>query len=197
MNEARTAEINRKTGETDIELALNIDGSGEHDLDVQVPFMAHMLELFTKHGLFDLHVKGYGDVEVDAHHLTEDLAICLGQAFRKAVGGKSGMKRYGYMILPMDEALVTVAVDFSDRPHLEWKAEMPADRVGQFDTENAHEFFWKFALEARMNVHVILHHGHNNHHIIEAMFKALARALDEATKLDERIQGVPSTKGRL
>ncbi len=193
----RTASIMRTTRETDIQIDLNIDGEGQSDLQVQVPFMAHMLELFTKHGLFDLNATGKGDVEVDDHHLTEDLGICLGQALKQALGDKKGIKRYGSMTLPMDETLVTVAVDLSDRPHLEWKAELPKDRLGTFDTENVHEFFWKLAVEARMNLHIVLHHGHNTHHIIEAMFKALARALDEATQIDPRIQGVPSTKGSL
>ncbi|KHE73087.1 imidazoleglycerol-phosphate dehydratase HisB [Halobacillus sp. BBL2006] len=197
MTTERTAEIKRKTRETDIELKLAIDGGGSADLDVQTPFLAHMLELFAKHGLFDLSVKGFGDVEVDDHHLTEDIGICLGQALREAIGDKYGMKRYGSMTLPMDETLVTVAVDLSDRPHFEWKAELPMDRVGTFDTENVHEFFWKLAVEARMNLHIVLHHGHNTHHIIEAMFKALARALDEATQIDSRVKGVPSTKGSL
>ncbi|WLR49301.1 imidazoleglycerol-phosphate dehydratase HisB [Halobacillus litoralis] len=197
MTETRTARIERKTRETDIQLELGIDGGGKADLDVQVPFLSHMLELFTKHGLFDLDVVGRGDVEVDDHHLTEDIGICLGQALREAVGDKYGMKRYGSMTLPMDETLVTVAVDLSDRPHLEWRAELPKDRVGTFDTENVHEFFWKLAVEARMNLHIVLHHGHNTHHIIEAMFKAFARALDEATQIDPRVKGVPSTKGSL
>ncbi|MBM7551375.1 imidazoleglycerol-phosphate dehydratase HisB [Thalassobacillus pellis] len=193
----RTAAIERKTRETDIDLQINLDGSGLPELDVQVPFMSHMLELFSKHGLFDLTVRGHGDIEVDDHHLTEDIGICLGQAFRQAVGDKTGIKRYGSMTLPMDETLVTVAVDLSDRPHLEWKAELPASKLGTFDTENVYEFFWKFALEARINLHIVLHHGHNTHHIVEAMFKALARSLDEATQVDPRITGVPSTKGSL
>ncbi|MYL70058.1 imidazoleglycerol-phosphate dehydratase HisB [Halobacillus litoralis] len=197
MTETRAARIERKTRETDIQLELGIDGGGKADLDVQVPFLSHMLELFTKHGLFDLSVVGRGDVEVDDHHLTEDIGICLGQALREAVGDKYGMKRYGSMTLPMDETLVTVAVDLSDRPHLEWRAELPKDRVGTFDTENVHEFFWKLAVEARMNLHIVLHHGQNTHHIIEAMFKAFARALDEATQIDPRVKGVPSTKGSL
>jgi imidazoleglycerol-phosphate dehydratase len=197
MTETRSSSIERNTRETEIKLDLSIDGEGKADLDVQVPFLSHMLELFTKHGLFDLSVTGRGDVEVDDHHLTEDIGICLGQALRQAIGDKFGMKRYGSMTLPMDETLVTVAVDLSDRPHLEWRAELPKDRVGTFDTENVHEFFWKLAVEARMNLHIVLHHGHNTHHIIEAMFKALARALDEATQIDPRVKGVPSTKGSL
>ncbi|MCP3031378.1 imidazoleglycerol-phosphate dehydratase HisB [Halobacillus sp. A1] len=197
MMAERKSVIARKTRETDIELEFAIDGTGTSDLNVQVPFMSHMLELFTKHGQFDLKVAGKGDVEVDDHHLTEDIGIVLGQALKEALGDKYGIKRYGSMTLPMDETLVTVAVDLSDRPHLEWRADLPKDRVGTFDTENVHEFFWKLAVEARMNLHIVLHHGDNTHHIIEAMFKALARALDEATTVDPRIQGVPSTKGSL
>lgn len=197
MTTERRSKIERTTGETSISLDLLIDGSGEGTVDTQVPFITHMLELFKKHGFFDLTVKGTGDVEVDDHHLTEDIGICLGQALRSALGEKKGIKRYGSFSLPMDETLVTVAVDLSDRPHLEWNVDLPSEKVGTFDTENAHEFFWKLALEARMNLHIVLHHGSNTHHIIEAIFKATARALDEATQVDPRIQGIMSTKGSL
>ncbi|KGX84216.1 imidazoleglycerol-phosphate dehydratase HisB [Pontibacillus marinus] len=197
MTKERRSHIERTTGETSISLDLLLDGSGAGFVDTQVPFMTHMLELFKKHGFFDLSVKGTGDVEVDDHHLTEDIGICLGQALRQALGEKEGIKRYGSFSLPMDETLVTVAVDLSDRPHLEWKVDLPSEKVGTFDTENAHEFFWKLALEARMNLHIVLHHGTNTHHIIEAIFKATARALDEATQIDPRIQGIMSTKGSL
>lgn len=193
----RSGSVTRKTRETEIDLKLEVDGEGEADLNVQVPFLSHMLELFTKHGLFNMTLTGKGDVEVDDHHLTEDIGICLGQALHQAIGDKYGMKRYGSMMLPMDEALITVAVDMSDRPHLEWHADIPSQKIGTFDTENVHEFFWKLALEARMNLHIIVHHGHNSHHIVEAMFKALGRALDEATRVDPRVKGVPSTKGSL
>lgn len=197
MTEERRSQIARKTGETAIKLDLSIDGTGDGDIQTQVPFLTHMLELFTKHGFFDLRVEGLGDVEVDDHHLTEDIGICLGQALQEALGNKQGIKRYGSFTLPMDETLVTVAVDLSNRPHLEWRAELPASKVGTFDTENVHEFFWKLALEARMNLHVVVHHGTNTHHIIEAIFKATARALDEATQIDPRIEGIMSTKGSL
>lgn len=197
MTTERRSTIERTTGETSITLDLLLDGSGGGKVDTQVPFLTHMLELFKKHGFFDLTVNGTGDVEVDDHHLTEDIGICLGQALRQALGEKEGIKRYGSFSLPMDETLVTVAVDLSDRPHLEWKVDLPAAKVGTFDTENAHEFFWKLALEARMNLHIVLHHGTNTHHIIEAIFKATARALDEATQVDPRIQGIMSTKGSL
>lgn len=197
MENIRSAELVRKTNETDIELAFTIDGSGKSNIETGVPFMTHMLDLFTKHGQFDLNVKAVGDVEVDDHHTTEDIGICLGQALQKALGDKKGIKRYGNAFVPMDEALAQVVVDLSNRPHLEMRAEFPSQKVGTFDTELVHEFLWKLALEARMNLHVVVHYGQNTHHIIEAVFKALARALDEATTIDPRIQGVPSTKGML
>ncbi|MFT8321560.1 MAG: imidazoleglycerol-phosphate dehydratase HisB [Bacillus sp. (in: firmicutes)] len=194
---ARSAAISRKTGETNIQLSFNIDGEGIADIDTSVPFMNHMLDLFTKHGQFNLTVQATGDIEVDDHHTTEDIGICLGQALKEAVGDKKGIKRYGNSFVPMDETLAQVVVDLSNRPHLEFRAEFPSEKVGTFDTELVHEFLWKLALEARMNLHVILHYGQNTHHMIEAIFKALARALDEATTIDPRIKGVPSTKGLL
>ncbi|WP_409251957.1 imidazoleglycerol-phosphate dehydratase HisB [Bacillus sp. SCS-153A] len=197
MENSRRAELSRKTNETDIELGFTIDGSGSADIETGVPFMSHMLDLFAKHGQFDLNVSAQGDVEVDDHHTTEDIGICLGQALQKALGDKKGIKRYGNAFVPMDEALAQVVVDLSNRPHLEMRAEFPSQKVGTFDTELVHEFLWKLALEARMNLHVIVHYGHNTHHMIEAVFKALGRALDEATTIDPRIQGVPSTKGML
>jgi imidazoleglycerol-phosphate dehydratase len=194
----RTASIERNTKETQISLSFNIDGSGQSSLKTDVPFMDHMLDLFTKHGQFDLTVEANGDIEIDDHHTTEDIGICLGQALREALGDKRGIKRYGSAFVPMDEALAQVVVDLSNRPHLEFKGEFPSQKVGTFDTENVHEFLWKLALEARMNLHVIVHYGHNTHHMIEGIFKALARALDEATMVDPRIEGVlPSTKGML
>ncbi|MGM0777514.1 MAG: imidazoleglycerol-phosphate dehydratase HisB [Bacillota bacterium] len=194
---ARTAEISRRTNETNITLSLNIDGEGKSDLETGVPFMTHMLDLFAKHGQFDLNIVANGDTDVDDHHTTEDIGICLGQVLKDALGDKKGIKRYGNAFVPMDEALAQVAVDLSNRPHLEMRAEFPSQKVGTFDTELVHEFLWKLALEARMNLHVIVHYGQNTHHIIEAIFKALARALDEATTIDPRIKGVPSTKGLL
>ncbi|KAF0825063.1 imidazoleglycerol-phosphate dehydratase HisB [Cytobacillus firmus] len=193
----RTAEISRKTNETNITLSLNIDGEGKSDLETGVPFMTHMLDLFAKHGQFDLNIVANGDTDVDDHHTTEDIGICLGQVLKDALGDKKGIKRYGNAFVPMDEALAQVVVDLSNRPHLEMRAEFPSQKVGTFDTELVHEFLWKLALEARMNLHVIVHYGQNTHHIIEAIFKALARALDEATTIDPRIKGVPSTKGLL
>lgn len=193
----RFAAIERKTGETDIRLSINLDGSGKTELDTGVPFLTHMLDLFAKHGQFDLVVTADGDTEVDDHHTAEDIAICLGQAINRALGDKKGIRRYGQAIIPMDESLGQVVIDLSNRPHLEYRVELPAQRVGTFDTELVHEFFWKLALETRCNLHVILHYGRNTHHMIESLFKALGRALDEAVLIDPRVQGVPSSKGVL
>jgi imidazoleglycerol-phosphate dehydratase len=193
----RSAEVVRKTNETNIALNLSVDGEGNSSVETGVPFMSHMLDLFTKHGQFDVTIDAKGDTEVDDHHTTEDIGICLGQALVKALGDKKGIKRYGSAFVPMDEALAQVVVDLSNRPHLEFRAELPSQKVGTFDTELVHEFLWKLALEARMNLHVIVHYGHNTHHIIEAIFKALGRALDEATTIDPRVKGIPSTKGML
>ncbi|MBP1932602.1 imidazoleglycerol-phosphate dehydratase HisB [Ammoniphilus resinae] len=193
----RTGEIKRKTNETNIELNFNIDGEGKTSLETGVPFLDHMLDLFAKHGQFDLHVKAVGDIEIDYHHTVEDIAICLGQVLREALGDKKGIKRYGNFFVPMDETLAQVAIDLSNRPHLEYRAAYPSQQVGQFPTELVHEFMSKLALEARMNLHIILHYGMNTHHMIEAIFKALGRALDEATMIDPRVKGVPSTKGML
>lgn len=193
----RKAERARKTNETDIELAFTIDGEGQADIQTDVPFMTHMLDLFTKHGQFDLSINAKGDVDIDDHHTTEDIGICLGQALLEALGDKKGIKRYGSAFVPMDEALAQVVIDLSNRPHLEMRADFPAAKVGTFDTELVHEFLWKLALEARMNLHVIVHYGTNTHHMIEAVFKALGRALDEATTIDPRVKGIPSTKGML
>lgn len=190
--------MDRKTNETDINLSFAVDGQGITEIETGVPFMTHMLDLFAKHGQFDLSVDAKGDIEVDDHHTTEDIGICLGQALREALGDKKGIKRYGNAFVPMDEALAQVVIDLSNRPHLEMRgADFPSAKVGTFDTELVHEFLWKLALEARMNLHVIVHYGHNTHHMIEAVFKALGRALDEATTVDPRVKGVPSTKGML
>ncbi|MCY7564296.1 imidazoleglycerol-phosphate dehydratase HisB [Bacillus safensis] len=194
MRQAKTA---RKTNETNISLALEIDGEGKADIQTDVPFMTHMLDLFTKHGHFNLTVDAKGDTDVDDHHTTEDISIVLGQMFKEALGDKKGIKRYGSSFVPMDETLAQVVVDLSNRPHLEMRAAFPSQKVGTFDTELVHEFLWKFALEARINLHVIVHYGTNTHHIIEAIFKAMARALDEATTIDTRVKGIPSTKGML
>lgn len=195
--EGRQYQISRRTNETDIKLTFKIDGEGKNQIDTGVPFMNHMLDLFAKHGHFDLQVQAVGDIEIDDHHTTEDIGICLGIALKEALGDKKGIRRYGNSFVPMDETLAQVVIDLSNRPHLEFRAELPQSKVGSFDTELVHEFLWKLALEARMNLHVVLHYGSNTHHMIEAIFKALGRALDEATSIDPRVKGVPSTKGML
>ncbi|WP_342558580.1 imidazoleglycerol-phosphate dehydratase HisB [Metasolibacillus sp. FSL K6-0083] len=194
----RYAKIERNTNETKIAVELNLDGEGQAKIATGVPFMDHMLDLFIKHGLFDGKITADGDTYIDAHHTTEDIGIVLGQVVREALGDKKGIKRYGNAFVPMDDALAQVIVDCSNRPHLEYRVTpVLTEKVGTFDTELVHEFLWKFALEARMNVHVIVPYGHNTHHIIEAIFKALARALDDAIQIDSRVKGVPSTKGLL
>lgn len=193
----RKAGLSRTTNETDIKLSLGVDGSGVAELETDVPFLNHMLDLFAKHGQFDLSVQARGDIDIDDHHTVEDIGICLGQALREALGDKKGIKRYASVFVPMDEALAQVVIDISNRPHFEYRAEYPSQQVGSFSTELVHEFLWKFALEARITLHVIVHYGSNTHHMIEAVFKALGRALDEATLIDPRVKGVPSTKGVL
>jgi imidazoleglycerol-phosphate dehydratase len=193
----RQATINRMTNETQVNVTLQLDGEGQATIDTGVPFMDHMLDLFVKHGFFDATIQASGDTHIDDHHTTEDIGIVLGQVVKEALGDKKGIRRYGNAFVPMDDALAQVVIDCSNRPHLEFRAVLPNEKVGNFDTELVHEFLWKFALEARMNVHVIVHYGHNTHHIIEAIFKALARALDEAVSIDPRVKGVPSTKGLL
>jgi|SRR5690625_861360 len=193
----RTAEIARKTGETDIRLKIALDGTGKTELTSDVPFMNHMLDLFAKHGQFDLTVEADGDTEIDDHHTVEDIGICLGNVIREALGDKKGIRRYASCYVPMDEALAQVIIDVSNRPHLEYRADYPSSVVGTFSTELVHEFLWKLALGARITLHVIVHYGQNTHHMIEAVFKALGRALDEASSFDPRVKGVPSTKGVL
>ncbi|MCM3731444.1 imidazoleglycerol-phosphate dehydratase HisB [Fictibacillus nanhaiensis] len=197
MEKRRQHTIERNTKETQISLSLDIDGEGQADIQTPVPFLNHMLDAIARHGHFDLKVNAAGDVEIDDHHTTEDVGICLGQAIQGALGDKRGIKRYGNAFVPMDETLAQVVIDLSNRPHLEFRAQFPSQKVGAFDTELVHEFFWKLALEARMNLHVIVHYGSNTHHMIEAVFKAFTKALDEATQIDPRVKGVPSTKGML
>lgn len=193
----RSSKVKRTTNETDIQLSFNIDGSGNTKLETEVPFLNHMLDLFTRHGQFDLDVIARGDIEIDDHHTVEDIGICLGRCLKEALGDKKGIRRYASVFVPMDEALAQVVIDLSNRPHLEYRAQYPSQQVGTFSTELVHEFLWKLALEAGMTLHVIVHYGHNTHHMIEAIFKALGRALDEATSIDPRVKGVPSTKGVL
>lgn len=195
--QGRSSSLSRRTNETDITLSLGVDGSGDVSLETDVPFLNHMLDLFAKHGQFDLKVDARGDVDIDDHHTVEDIGICLGQALREALGDKAGIKRYASVFVPMDEALAQVVIDISNRPHFELRGEFPAATVGSFTVELVHEFLWKFALEARVTLHVIVHYGRNTHHMIEAVFKAFGRALDEATSIDPRVKGVPSTKGVL
>ena len=193
----RTSSVQRNTKETKISLDLNLDGSGVARLQTGVGFFDHMLDGFARHGLFDLTVKVDGDLEVDCHHTIEDTGIVLGTAIREAVGSKKGIRRYGSCILPMDEALVLCAVDLSGRPYLVFDGEFTADRCGDMDTEMAREFFYAVSYAAGMNLHIKVLYGSNNHHIMEAMFKAFAKALDMATLNDPRIIDVLSTKGSL
>lgn len=194
---ARTACVERQTAETSISLELNLDGSGKADIRTPVPFFNHMLDQVVRHGLFDLRLDAAGDVEVDAHHTVEDTGIALGEAFRRALGNKEGIRRYGDRLLPMDEALASVVVDFSGRSCLVFKADMPKARLGTFDVELTKEFFTAFARQAGVTLHIRVLYGENLHHIVEAIFKAFGRALDEATSLDPRVIGAPSTKGQL
>ena len=193
----REATILRETAETRIEVTVNLDGAGRADVASGIGFFDHMLTAFARHGRFDLKVSVRGDLHVDGHHTVEDTGIVLGNAIRKAVGNKQGIKRYGSLMLPMDETLVLCAVDLSGRPYLVYDAEFTSDRVGYLDTEMVREFFYAVSYAAGMNLHLKLMYGSNNHHIIEAMFKAFAKALDEATVYDRRIQNVLSTKGSL
>lgn len=194
---SRQATIERVTAETDITINLNIDGSGESHISTGVGFFDHMLTLFAKHGLFDLDVQAKGDLEVDGHHTVEDVGICLGQAFNKALGDKKGITRYGFFILPMNETLATVSLDISGRPFLAYNIDMSASHIGGFDTDLTHEFFQAFVNNAGMTLHVRLQAGTNPHHVIEAVFKGFGKALDLATLYDPRISGVQSTKGIL
>lgn len=194
---SRIAIVDRNTTETAFHLKLGLDGSGLIEVSTSVPFMDHMLTHIAKHGFFDLTVKGSGDTHIDDHHTVEDLGICLGQAFRMALADKAGIRRYGNGTMPMHEALVSVHIDFSGRPFLVYNVVLPKTKVGTFDVELVEEFCVAFCNHAGANLHVNLHYGDNLHHIIEAIFKALGRALDDATQIDPRIQGVRSTKGCL
>ncbi|MBD5396354.1 MAG: imidazoleglycerol-phosphate dehydratase HisB [Lachnospiraceae bacterium] len=193
----RSAQINRKTKETDITMTLEIDGSGISKIDTGIGFFDHMLEGFAKHGFFDLTVAIRGDLKVDGHHTVEDAGIVLGTAIKEAVGSKAGIKRYGYFILPMDDALALCAVDLCGRPYFIFDCDFTAEKVGELETELVREFFYAVSYAAGMNLHIKMLSGINNHHMIEAIFKAFAKALDEATSKDERIRDVLSTKGSL
>ncbi|HEX4512764.1 MAG TPA: imidazoleglycerol-phosphate dehydratase HisB [Polyangiaceae bacterium] len=193
----RNGTAHKKTKETDIAIMVDLDGTGKATIQTPLPFLSHMLDQIARHGLFDLNVQAKGDVEIDGHHTTEDLAVLLGQAFADALGDKAGIARYGSATLPMDEARATAAVDLSGRTFFVWEVPMPKAKLGEFDTELAEVFFEGFARGAQCNLHVVLHAGTNLHHIIEISFKALAKALMMATRVDPRISGIPSTKGTL
>lgn len=193
----RTAEVKRQTSETDIELKLNLDGDGSSEIETGIPFLDHMLELFTKHGLFSLELAANGDLEIDAHHTVEDIGICLGRGIHKAIGDKAGINRYGTEYVPMDEALVSVSLDLSGRSYLAYGLELKRDKVGGFDTELIVEFMRSIVQNGGLNLHFRQLAGKNTHHIIEAAFKAFGRALRQAVEQDERIVGVMSTKDKL
>lgn len=193
----RTANITRKTKETDINMSLTLDGTGKSEVNTGIGFFNHMLEGFSKHGFFDLTVSVNGDLDVDGHHTVEDAGIVLGTAIKEALGDKTGIKRYGSFILPMDDALCLCAIDLCDRPYLSFKCDFPVERVGNLDTELVKEFFYAVSYSAGMNIHLKMMSGSNAHHMIEAMFKAFGKALDDAVTYDERITGVLSTKGAL
>jgi len=194
---SRSAQIHRKTSETQIELELHLDGSGRAEISTGIGFFNHMLELFTRHGAFDLKVRAQGDLHIDGHHTVEDVGICLGQALREALGDKAGIRRYGHFTLPMDETLVTSAVDLSGRYALAFNAPLPAARIGDLDSELLEDFWQAVAANALCNLHILLHYGRNSHHISEGIFKATGRALRMAVETDLRLPGIPSTKGTL
>jgi len=193
----RKAEVKRKTKETDIKISLKLDGTGDYKINTTIPFLDHMLCQIAKHGLFDIEIEAKGDIEVDYHHTVEDVGIALGEAFKKALGEKEGIKRYGHAVIPLNEALSMVAVDISGRPYIVYNVAIPKEKVGEFDAELTEEFFRAFANSSGMSLHINVMYGNNLHHIVESIFKAFARALDEATSIDERVKGIPSTKGKL
>jgi len=193
----RKASIMRKTKETDIKIALTIDGTGVGKIKTPVPFFTHMLDLLTKHGFFDLTIQAKGDVEIDFHHTVEDLGICVGQALLKALGSKKNIRRYGEALIPMDESLAHVSLDISGRPYLMFKAPPLKGKTGDFDLELVEEFFQAFVNNSNITLHINVLYGKNYHHMIEAVFKAFGRALDSATQIDARLPGIPSTKGIL
>ena len=191
----RKASVERNTLETKIKIDLDLDGTGKSNISTGIGFFDHMLEGFSKHGLFDLDVKIDGDLNVDGHHTVEDCGIALGQAIKEAVGDKKGIKRFGYFILPMDDSLCLVSIDLCGRPYFNFECEFSAERCGELDTDLVREFFYAVSYSAMMNIHIKMLSGINSHHMIEAMFKAFAKSLDEATMTDPRITGVASTKG--
>jgi len=194
---ARTASIERRTGETQVSIDINLDGQGAVRIETGVGFLDHMLHLMARHGCFDLKAVAKGDLHIDSHHTVEDVGLTLGQALKQALGDKAGIRRYGHAIVPMDETLATVAVDLSGRPYLAWQAQIPNVMLGVFPAELGEEFFRAFSNSAQMNLHAIVHHGTNTHHQLEALFKATGRALRMACEFDPRAPGIPSTKGVL
>lgn len=194
---SRESHITRKTKETDIDVTLNLDGTGKSDIDTGIGFFDHMLDGFTRHGLFDMNCKVKGDLYVDGHHTVEDTGIVIGNAIREAVGDKKGINRYGFFILPMDDALCLVAVDLCGRPYFDFDCKFDCPMIGDLDSELIREFFYAVSYSAAMNLHIKMISGHNGHHMAEAMFKAFAKALDMAVKYDDRIEDVLSTKGSL
>ncbi|MFN8643523.1 MAG: imidazoleglycerol-phosphate dehydratase HisB [Candidatus Binatia bacterium] len=197
MPKARKARVARTTKETDIAVSVAVDGTGAASIDTGVPFLDHMLDAFSRHGFFDLNVRARGDLAVDQHHTVEDVGLAVGQAFKDALGGKTGIRRFGEAACPLDEALVRVTVDLGGRPFLVYNVDIKRARVGQFDTELVHDFLLALVNQLGMNLHVDMVRGRNAHHIIEATFKAFARAMDDATQVDPRVRGVLSTKGSL
>jgi imidazoleglycerol-phosphate dehydratase len=196
---ARRTRLERNTKETQISVELDLDGTGKRTIDTPVPFISHMLDAFARHGMFDLDLHARGDTEIDGHHTVEDIGLVLGQAFEHALGDRAGIVRYGSATLPMDEVLVTVALDFCGRPAFVWRVDgLDGKWIGGFDCELVREWFAAFAIRAQCNLHVLVHHGGNAHHLIECIFKAFARACDAATRIDPRLEGaIPSTKGTL
>ncbi len=193
----RTAVVKRKTSETEIEMDLNLDGEGKYDLSTNIPFLDHMLAQLAKHGLFDLKIKAKGDVEIDFHHTVEDVGIVVGEAFKKALKDKKGIRRFGSAYTPLDEALALVVVDIAGRPYFVYDVDLPKEKVGEFDVELVEDFFQAFANNCGATLHVRMISGNNLHHIVEAIFKAFAKAMDQGTRIDKRIKDIPSTKGVL
>ena len=197
MSERRRSQITRKTKETEIRIELDLDGSGDYQVATGVPFFDHMLESFAKHGLFDLRLEAKGDLEVDLHHTVEDIGIVLGEALREALGSAEGIRRFGNCVLPMAESKVEVSVDVSNRPYLVYRVDLPNDRIGSFDISLVEDFLYAFAQNAGLDLHVDQRYGKSPHHVVEATFKGMARALRDAVERDPRVQGVPSVKGSL
>jgi imidazoleglycerol-phosphate dehydratase len=195
--DGRKSEVHRKTKETDVRVSLELDGSGSYEVSTGIPFLDHMLESFAKHGLFDLRVAAVGDLEVDTHHTVEDVGITLGEAVRRALGDAAGIRRYGSQLLPMAEAKVEVSLDVSNRPYLVYRVDLPHERIGSFDATLTEDFLYAFSQNAGIDLHVDLRYGKNPHHIVEAIFKGLARALRVAVERDPRVEGLPTVKGAL